>query len=315
MMGQAIISKRQSFPRLWRWLAAVALVAAVLVLQMHPQGNSAESAPHTGWHYAPNSNFDAQGHFVPSRWGFNLADVGSPDQTKALGPGIQGLVWVGQCRGVDDTFLKTVQPFIGNDRLFGFFLMDDPDPVGLVQGTLHRCDAANLKAESDWLHDHMPNARTFVILMNMSNSRTPAYSPEYRPAATDIDLYGLAPYPCRTELNGSDYAMIDRYVHAAEVAGFPRNRIIPVYQAFGGGKWEDDGHGTYVLPTAAQLCRIMRRWQMLIPPPAFDVAYSWGVQQADTALEGSPRLQDLFSRHNRADPAACFAELSDHQPN
>ena len=49
-------------------------------------------------------------------------------QLRALSADIKGLVWVGQCNGVDESFERAVQPFIGNPKVFGFFLMDDPDP-------------------------------------------------------------------------------------------------------------------------------------------------------------------------------------------
>jgi hypothetical protein len=73
-------------------------------------------------HYPPN------GDYLPGKLGFNLADVNNVDQINNLEAGVKGLVWIGQCSGVDTKFLRTVQPYARSQKLFGFFLMDDPDP-------------------------------------------------------------------------------------------------------------------------------------------------------------------------------------------
>jgi hypothetical protein len=235
-------------------------------------------------------------------FGFNLADVGSADQLNAIGPGAKGLVWVGQCNGADEKFVNTVGPFVGNAKVFGFFLMDDPDPRGVLQGNLRRpqCEAGKLRAESDWIHARMPAAKTFIVLMNMSSSpKAPSFEVSYNPASTHVDLFGIDPYPCRTEVKGCDYEMIDLYVRAAEVSGVRRDRMIPVYQAFGGGNWADESGGRYTLPTPDQECQILSHWRRLLQAPMFDFAYSWGMQNGDTALEDASELREFFSSHNR----------------
>src|SRR5207244_11070302 len=100
-----------------------------------------------------------------------------------------------------------------------------------------------------------------------------------------------------------DYRMIIGAVAAAEAAGIPLGSIVPVYQAFGGGGWLDDGGGQYTLPTASQEEQIFAVWAPLVPNPVFDYAYSWGTQNADQALEGSPALQAVFSAHNATSAA------------
>src|SRR5262249_26816658 len=120
----------------------------------------------------------------------------------------------------------------------------------------------------------------------------------FNPANSHVDLYGIDPYPCRTELEVCDYDMIDRYVVAAEKWGIPRDRMIPVYQTFGGGGWKDDGGGQYVMPTTGELRQILARWGSLLPTPGFDFAYSWGSQRNDARLEGGPGLQAIFALHN-----------------
>jgi hypothetical protein len=262
--------------------------------------HTVHAGPQSTLHYAPNGNFDSDGNYLPGSIGFNLADVSTVAQLDSLPDGVKGLVWVGQCNGVDTTFLHTVRPYIGNAKLFGFYLMDDPDPTGKYRTP---CTAENLAAESDWIHANVPGAKTFIILMVMSSSKTPSFRGTYNPTNSHVDLFGIDPYPCRTELKGCDYDMIDRFVAAAESSGVSRDSMVPVYQAFGGGNWFDDGGGRYTLPTDSQLQKILAHWEALLPTTAFDVVYSWGSQNGHVALESSPDLQAVFLRHNYATKA------------
>jgi hypothetical protein len=276
-------------------VAGAVLISASVLLVQGVAHQAMYAGPQTALHYALNGNFGSAKNYLPGRIGFNLADVSSVAQLHSLPEGVRGLVWVGQCNGVDRTFLNTIRPYIGNAKLFGFYLMDDPDPTGWYRT---RCRAENLTAESDWIHANVPGAKTFIILMTMSPSMAPSFTGTYNPANSHVDLFGIDPYPCRTELKGCDYEMIDRYVAAAESWGVPRDRMVPVYQTFGGGNWMDDGGGRYTLPTSSQLQQILTHWEALLPTPAFDVAYSWGSQNGHVALESSPELQAVFLRHN-----------------
>jgi hypothetical protein len=249
-------------------------------------------------HFAPNGNFDSNGAYLPGKIGFNLADVSTVKELEALPAGVKGLVWIGRCGGVDAPFLKSVRPYVGNPNLFGFYLMDDPDPTGRYSPG---CAADSLKAESDWIHVNVPAAKTFIVLMNTGSVRTPSFDGSYNPISSCIDLFGFSPYPCRTGLEHCDFDMIDRYVAAAEASGIPREKMVPVYQAFGAGDWADDRGARYVLPTVEQEREILARWGALVPKAVFDYAYSWGSQRGDVALHSSSDLQTLFSSHNRAD--------------
>ena len=286
--------------------AAVAWVAAdvPLSLELLPGGRALALYPARDrvLHYAPNNNFGPNGDYLPGRLGFNLADVNTVDQINGLEAGVKGLVWIGQCSGVDIKFLRTVQPYARSQKLFGFYLMDDPDPrdVSAAAKLAPRCAAEDLRAESDWIRTNIPGALTLIVLMNMSSSKTPSFDGTYNPANSHVDLFGLSPYPCRTELNGCEYEMIDRYVTAAESWGVPRSRMVPIYQAFGGGEWRDDGGGQYVLPRPDQERQILARWRALVEAPILDMAYSWGSQKTDVALETATDLKGVFSLHNRA---------------
>jgi len=284
---------------IWR-SAIVALSLNFLMSPVTSQARDVQKPSAGPLHYAPNGNFDDHGNYLPSKAGFNLADVSSVEQLTSLGPDIKGLVWVGQCDGADEEFRNTIQKYIGNPKVFGFFLMDDPDPRGLFEAgrLIPRCTPDNLKAESDWVHSHAPGAKTFIVLMNLSTSKTPSFEHTYSPTNSHVDLFGIDPYPCRTELHGCDYDMIDRFVAAAKAWGIPNGQIVPVYQSFGGGDWIDDYEGKYLLPTIEQTQRMLARWRKHVVAPEFDFVYSWGSQRSDAALASQPGLQAVFLAHN-----------------
>jgi hypothetical protein len=261
-----------------------------------------DPAPFRSLHFAAQNNFDNNGKFTPAIAGFNVADVSDPQRLKELPDGVRALVWVGMCEGITRRFVERVKPFIGDQRVFGFYLMDDPDPRRQLGGTQPApCEADKLRAESDWLHAQMLGTRTFIVLMNLGTGRRPFYDASYRPEATHIDLFGLAAYPCRSEWNGCDFRAVDRYVVAAEGGEIPRSRMVPMYQAFGSGQWHDDEEGHYVMPTPPQEEKIVRGWHALVPRPVFDYAYSWGVQRGDYSLQDDAALQRFFAELHRQD--------------
>src|SRR5439155_27037066 len=78
--------------------------------------------------------------------------------------------------------------------------MDEPDPTGRWAPL---CPAANLMAESDWIHANVPGAQTFIVMINANTSIAPVYANTYNPGNSHIDLYAPDPYPCRTEVGGA----------------------------------------------------------------------------------------------------------------
>lgn len=252
--------------------------------------------PVTSLHYTPNANFDSNGNYLPGADGFNLADVSSTYYASHLPAGVKALVYVGLCSGADATFQATIRPYIGITNVFGFYLMDEPDPTGQYSSL---CPPANLKAESDWIHANDPGAKTFIVVMNESATSSPSYANGYNPANSGIDLYGLDPYPCRTELaSNCDYSWIGAGVKAAEASGIPQADIVPVYQAFGGGTWTDDGGGAYLMPSPSEETQILGAWAAAVPNSVFDYAYSWGSQLNDSSLSSDSSLQQIFAEHN-----------------
>ena len=277
----ALVSKRIGF--------CLAVTAALLAV------NSANPQNAPRLHFAANGNFDTQGHFTPAIAGFNIADVSTRKQLDALPQNVIGMVWIGMCNGVDAPFQTAAEAVISHPKLFGFYLMDDPDPTGQWH---QACPAANLKAEADWIHERRPESIAFVALMNLSTSTSPSFGGMYTPETTHVDVFSIAPYPCRTEWTKCDYAMIDRYVSAAVASGIPASDLVPTYQTFSLGDWRTESGGSYRMPSDAEMEFMLQRWRRLVPEPKFDFAYSWGSQRSSHGLASSTELQSVFRAHN-----------------
>lgn len=259
------------------------------------RGNPAPPVPPpsgTSLHYAANDNFDGNGNYILGSLGFNLADVASRALLDMLPAGVRGLVYLGSCAPADAAFRASVEKYVGAAKLWGFYLADEPEPSS--------CPVANLRSEASYLRSKFPHAVTFVLIQNTDSSKAPTFKDGYTPGNLGVDLIGLDPYPCRSELNGCDYAMVGRYVTAANRAGIATSRIVPVFQAFGGGDYTDDGGGHWILPTADQARRLLAEWAKFVPRPAFDFVYSWGSQRGTTSLATGPSaLRQVFAGHNR----------------
>ncbi|MBZ9759473.1 hypothetical protein LB553_01040 [Mesorhizobium sp. CA8] len=225
--------------------------------------------------------------------GFNVADVSYVSALNELPAGMLGLVYLGEKSGATDAFKAKVKPFIGNPKLYGFFLCDEPDA--------RYVPASLLKAESDYIHTTCPGAKTFISMNNMGSVASPSFMNTYNPANTGIDLYGIGAYPIKAKtLSNPDYAMIDRMVAAALASGIPLSAIVPEYQAFGGGNWISSTGDAFVVPTVAQMQTMLDRWAKLVPSPQLEYCYKWSSQNGDTALGTLPELQKVFLAHNTA---------------
>jgi hypothetical protein len=242
------------------------------------------SDPVTSLHYGPNSNI-VNDQYAPGADGFNLADISYASELPLLPSGVKALVWLGNTiKGVTPAFKSAVRSFFGSSQVYGFYLADEPSPSTTT--------AYNLRTESNWIHNHFPGAKTFIVEENTSGQLTPHFY--YTPANTHVDLFGLDPYPVRSDLPGGfDLNIIPLAVQAAKAKGIPQQDLVPIYQAFG-------GVGPWVTPTATQEEQILATWGSVLPNPAFDFAYSWGVQDGDTALVTDPALQQVFAAHNAA---------------
>ena len=244
-------------------------------------------APSTALHFSPADNF-AHGSYTapgdPGNVGFNLVAVYSPQQLALVPNGYKAIVDMGpMTNGVDQHFLDSIRPYVGNPKVFGFYLVDEPNPMTV--------SPANLKAEADWVHANDPGAKAFFVM-----GAGPIFS-VFTPQNTDMDYVGLDPYPIRSW--GVNYEYIPLAVFSAELLGWSPSQIVPVYQAF--------GIGDFVFPSAAQEAVSMAIWGILDPHPAFDYAYSWGEWGAKSIVD-SPALQAIFSEHN-SHPPTIFSAL------
>ncbi|WP_433472541.1 hypothetical protein ACQPZP_27095 [Spirillospora sp. CA-142024] len=237
--------------------------------------------------------------------GYDLFDVDpDADDIASLPKGGRALLWVGNTtcgdfqQGSASAFADTVKRFAGNDRVYGWYLSDEPNPdecPGIVD---------EIRRRADIVHRYAPGQKAFASLTDWPMR-------PLKPSATHLDLIGLDPYPCRTDGEGCDLDAIDTMVGQAARAGFPRGMIVPVFQTF--GQSCNDGERNWRLPDEAQLRSILRRWDRLVPRPAFDISYSWGRQDAwacpaladATGRGGTPDLQSVMKRHNlrRTGPA------------
>ena len=240
-------------------------------------------------HYA-SGNVTNQG-FDPAAAaaGFNLADVGDAETLNALPAGVRGVYYLDRAEGVTADFIAQMNAIKGSPNLFAVYLADEPNPSTVA--------AADLRAESDWIHANMPGVKTFIVAENMGSNQDPNFNNYYTVDSTHIDLWGLDPYPIRSEMAAPDYTEIGRTVQAAETQiGVSAANIVPVFQAFGGVN--DGDNGQWVMPTADQERAIIDEFAKFVPNPAFDYAYSWMKQNGDTPLSESPTLQQVFLEHN-----------------
>jgi hypothetical protein len=136
-------------------------------------------------HYAANGNFTPAHRYTPRRFGFTLADVSTRAQLRGMPSGVKALVYLGLCTGVDRQFIARARPFIRRPRVFGFYLIDEPDP--------QTCPPATLKQESAWVHRYAPGKRTFVLVRNLATSSQPSYVGGYTHQNSGVDLFGVDP--------------------------------------------------------------------------------------------------------------------------
>lgn len=245
----------------------------------------------TTLHYAAGNVRNQRIDPAAAAAGFNLADVNDAETLKSLPDNVKGLYWLHEAKGVTPSFVAEMNAIKKDPDLFGVFLADEPYPDEIK--------ASDLKAESDWIHKNMPGVKTFIVACNLGSEQNPNYKNAYTVENTHIDLWGIDPYPIRSEMKSPDYGEIDRAIAAAQRdIGVSTKNIVPVFQAF--GDWKDGDGGEWTMPTPEQERTIMDRFAKYVPNPAFDFAYAWGKQEGDTPLSESTALQAVFKEHNTA---------------
>jgi hypothetical protein len=257
--------------------------------------------------------------------GFDLFDVAGdatdPERVNvavdSLPEGVRALVWVGNLDNAPPgsacpapafswgRFTAQVDALESNPRVYGYYLADEPHP-GACPGA-----AADIKARADYIHATAPGQTAFIVVQDGSAGCGADLGCEYRalqPARTDVDLIGLDPYPCHYDRDGNpapcDEALISGRVEAALANGVPARSIVPLFQVFGQHGRKDGATGYYRMPSADELSAILRSWSTLVPDPAFDYFYTFGVQcssascPAPQAIVNSPSIWQVVRAHN-----------------
>ncbi|HEY3004573.1 MAG TPA: hypothetical protein VGJ44_19655 [Kribbellaceae bacterium] len=226
-----------------------------------------------------------RGSTAPFSFGYNVADRGAyPSLVNALPTGVQALVWLGQkCpTPADSTFKAKVDALVGNPKVFGYYLSDEPHIADCPGGP------AALASRADYIRRATGGKqRSFIVL-----SRVVDFKP-FAPANSHVDLVGLDPYPCSIAHPECDLTKIGARVSAAQSAGISLGAIVPVYQAF--GQERTDSH-YYNLPTATQEKAMLAEWKRLVPAPVLDYTYGWGNQSSSNpTLVDTTALQKVFA--------------------
>jgi IPT/TIG domain len=257
--------------------------------------------------------------------GFNLLDVaGSTSNPRgvnatvdALPPGALALVWVGNLDNAppgapcpapdfsDAQFTAQVEALKANPRVYGYYVADEPHPSVCPNAP------ADIRARADYIHAQAPHQKAFILVQDGSDACGADLGCEYRalqPARTHVDLVGLDPYPCHYDDSGNpvpcdDTAIVTAF-DAALAAAIPASAVVPVFQAFGQQGRTDGGAAYYRMPSASELASLLSIWRSLLPEPAFDYFYTYGVQcgpsscSAPEAIVDTPDVQTVVAAHN-----------------
>lgn len=257
--------------------------------------------------------------------GFNLFDIAgsksNPEDTiariNALPEQTQALVWLGNLGNApsgkacpppgfsDAEFKAIVDALANNPKVFGYNLADEPHPS--------KCpDAVDmLRVRSDYIHTIAPEQKVYITIQDGSNMCPEGEGCEYnalRPERTHVDLIGIDPYPCHFNDMGKavkcDTSKISQRVQSAIDNGIPISAIVPIYQAFGQESRLDGKSTYYRMPTTQEFQDMYNIWKSLVPNPAFDFVYTWGIQctesscPAPQSLKNHPELQLLIKQYN-----------------
>jgi hypothetical protein len=280
------------------------------------------SRPDSTLHYTANVRGRAD---LAASLGFNLFDVrgrtSHPARVRAvvaaLPVGGRALVWVGNLDNAPigsacpqpgfsfAQFAAQVTALAHDPRVFGYYIADEPHPRVCPSA------AGDIKARADYIHRHAPGQYAFIVVLDGYSVCGADLGCEYRvlgPSFTDVDYVGLDPYPCHYGTDGwsipCDDGMIRARVYAAESSGIPVDAIVPVFQTFGQYGRTDGKSAYYRLPSATELGTIFAVWASLVPDPAFDYSYTFGVQctnevcPAPQAIANNPSVQASVRAHN-----------------
>ncbi|MDW4549728.1 hypothetical protein R5H32_10220 [Defluviimonas sp. D31] len=281
-----------------RLLAAAAVAASLAAAALAGSHSTRKAANSEGLHYVVNLGGDFEG---VSAMAFDLADVGSAAKLEVLPDGLKGVLWLGngyntKCEWRLDDAAVTAEVEAARDhpKFSGiYYIADEPHPETCPDGPARVAERTKL------IHSLDPDGRTFIIVQNGS-----AAPQEFQLLGNSADLIGVDPYPCnhRNAETGCDLGHLRARIKAALDAGIERERIVPVFQAFG-QSCASVKEPWYRLPTEDELVTMLHIWDELVPREkrAFDMTYSWAPQgtTACPTLQSAdggeyPDLQKVF---------------------
>lgn len=267
-------------------------------------------------HYTANIGNDQT---TAALLGYNLFDVGPTEALiNGLPTGVLGLVWLGNMDNApvgsscpapsltDSQFQADVDSLASNPKVFGFYISDEPHPIVCPNA------AIDLKTRSDYIHAHAPGKKVFIVVLDGSNVCPNGAGCEYsalQPSKTGADYIGLDPYPCHFAADGvatvpCDSSVITTKANLAISNGIPANTIVPTFQTFGQSGRTDGKSVYYRMPSPTELTSMINAWASIVPHPAFDYSYSFGVQcgsscPATQAIINTPSIQTILKNHNQ----------------
>jgi chitodextrinase len=245
--------------------------------------SAATGACQTGTGSAPPYRFminSDQGNQAAANYGYNLLDVGSAAQADDLPAGTQGLIWVGDYDNStcsweqsDATVRATVTAGVGDPKVFGYYISDEPDP--------YACPNAynDHRARSSMIHSIDPGHKTLILIDSNSAQQTIDQIPKW---AGTADIFALDPYPCY-QGQACNYTWIDQVIAAANSAGI---NYWGVVQAFQDSIWR--------WPTTDELNHMLGQWGASKESGIMTFAWTW----SGNTLSSKPDLLSALNAFN-----------------
>jgi acid phosphatase type 7 len=233
------------------------------------------------YRYIYNSGSDA----AIAQNGWNLYDVSSQSVADALPSGTQALYWLGDYDNskcgwqISDTSVRsTVQQMVGDSKIFGYFISDEPNPYACPNAP------AQHKARSDLIHSLDPAKQVVIVLdSNGFSGRASQDALDQLPLwKGTADAIGLDPYPCY-QGQACDYTWIDRTIAAADQAGIPYWGVV---QAFNDSNWR--------WPSPEEEKHMLTQWGNSNQRGYMTFAWTW----AGNSLSSQPALLDTLKQFN-----------------
>ena len=236
--------------------------------------------------------------------GYNIID-GTPDDIGSVNKypsGVQAMIWTGSAfcpqgdKGKGDewmawsSFKNLVYNHRNNSKIYGYFLIDEPNTKGCGLGKDKL--AQMIRDRADYIHcfaiqaDKFSNGKHKVAsdgsCLNDKGEKVARkgkhkaylvdeWDHQYANVSqklTHVDIFAIDPYPCRSggcKYSGGQDEFLQRIDRAKKY--YPQSAIAPTYQAFGGDGWK--------LPSKDQMKQIQAYYDKYLPGSTFDVAYSY----------------------------------------